>query len=66
MTAIVVHKLDELRALHLEDRVSDYVPEFGRHGKRWITIRHVLEHRAGLPNLPPEAMDLELLGHPRR
>jgi CubicO group peptidase (beta-lactamase class C family) len=64
VTAMVVMKLDELRAFHLEDRVSDYVPEFAREGKRWITIRHVLAHRAGIPNLPPEAMDLELLGHP--
>jgi CubicO group peptidase (beta-lactamase class C family) len=66
VTAMVVHKLDELRAIHLEDRVSDYVPEFGRYGKRWITIRHVLAHRAGIPNLPPEAMDLELVGHPEK
>jgi CubicO group peptidase (beta-lactamase class C family) len=66
VTALVVHKLDELRAFHLEDRVCDYVPEFDREGKRWITIRHVLEHRAGIPNLPPEAMDLELLGHPEK
>jgi CubicO group peptidase (beta-lactamase class C family) len=66
VTALVVHKLDELRVFHLEDRVSDYVPEFFRHGKRWITIRHVLAHRAGIPNLPPEAMDLELLGHPEK
>ena len=66
VTALVVHKLDELRAFHLEDRVCDYVPEFDREGKRWITIRHVLEHRAGLPNLPPEVMDLELLGHPEK
>jgi CubicO group peptidase (beta-lactamase class C family) len=66
VTAMVVHKLDELRVIHLEDRVSDYVPEFGRYGKRWITIRHVLAHRAGIPNLPPEAMDLELVGHPEK
>jgi len=66
VTALVVHKLDERRALHLEDRVAEYVPEFDRHGKRWITIRHVLEHRSGLPNLPPEVMDLELIGHPEK
>jgi CubicO group peptidase (beta-lactamase class C family) len=64
VTAMVVHKLDEERVIHLEDRVSDYVPEFHHHGKRWITIRHVLAHRSGIPNLPPEAIDLELLGHP--
>jgi CubicO group peptidase (beta-lactamase class C family) len=66
VTALVVHKLDELRAIHLEDRVCDYVPEFDREGKRWITIRHVLEHRSGIPNLPSEVMDLELLGHPEK
>jgi CubicO group peptidase (beta-lactamase class C family) len=64
VTAMGVHKLDEERVLHLEDRVSDYVPEFERYGKRWITIRHVLAHRAAIPNLPPEAIDLELLVHP--
>src|SRR5262249_4439753 len=36
------------------------------HTKQWITIRHVLIHRAGLPNLPPEAMDLDHLGDPAR
>ena len=66
VTAMVIHKLDELHAFHLEDRVCDYVPEFDREGKRWITIHHVLTHRAGIPNLPPEAMDLELLGDPAR
>lgn len=66
ITAMVIHKLDELRAFHLEDRVCDYVPEFDREGKRWITIHHVLTHRAGIPNVPPEAMDLDLLGDPQR
>jgi CubicO group peptidase (beta-lactamase class C family) len=66
VTAMLVHKLDEMRVFHLEDRVSDYVPEFDRAGKRWITIRHVLSHRAGIPNLPPEAVDLELLAQPEK
>jgi CubicO group peptidase (beta-lactamase class C family) len=66
ITAMVVHKLDEQRVLHLEDRVVDYIPEFGRHGKESITIRHLLAHRAGIPNLPPEAMDLDLLFHPEK
>lgn len=61
ITAMVVHKLDEQRKLHLEDRVSDYVPEFNVSGKRFITIRQVLSHRAGIPNLPPGALDLDLL-----
>ena len=64
VTAMVVHKLDELGMLHLEDRVCDYIPEFARHGKQWITLRHVLAHRAGIPAVPPEALDLELLAEP--
>jgi CubicO group peptidase (beta-lactamase class C family) len=64
VTAMVVHKLAAQGALHLDDWVSDYIPEFARHGKERVTIRHVLAHRAGLPNLPPEALDLDLLGRP--
>jgi CubicO group peptidase (beta-lactamase class C family) len=64
VTAMLIHKLDELHEIHLDDRVCDYVPEFGSHGKEWITIRHVLGHRAGIPNVPEEAMDLALLSRP--
>jgi CubicO group peptidase (beta-lactamase class C family) len=64
--AMVIHKLCEQGLLHLEDRVSDFLPEFARHGMRHITIRHLLGHRAGIPNLPPEALDLDLLGQPGR
>jgi CubicO group peptidase (beta-lactamase class C family) len=63
---MVIHKLDEERVLHVDDRVSDYIPDFRRYGKSRITIRHVLGHRAGIPNLPPEAVDLDLLAHPER
>jgi CubicO group peptidase (beta-lactamase class C family) len=66
ITAMVIHKLDEQRVCHLEDRVCDYIPEFGRHGKQWITLRHVLAHRAGIPSLPPETIDLDLLDQPDR
>jgi CubicO group peptidase (beta-lactamase class C family) len=66
ITAMLVHKLDERRVLHLDDRVCDYIPEFASHGKQWITIRHVLAHRAGIPNLPPDAMQLDLLDDPAR
>lgn len=64
MTAMVIHKLDELGVLHIEDRVADYIPEFGTHGKQWMTIRHLLAHRAGIPNIPPDALDLDLLEDP--
>jgi CubicO group peptidase (beta-lactamase class C family) len=64
ITAMVIHKLDEQGLVHLDDPVCEYIPEFGVHGKEWITLRHVLTHRAGIPNLPPEVMDLELLEKP--
>lgn len=64
LAAMVMHKLDEQHRVHLDDRVCDYFPEFARHGKDMITLRHVLAHRAGIPNVPPEAMDLDLLAHP--
>lgn len=66
VTAMVIHKLDEKGLLRLDDRVGDFIPGFARHGKEGITIRHILAHRAGIPNLPPEAIDLELLPHPER
>jgi CubicO group peptidase (beta-lactamase class C family) len=55
VTAFLVLKLDELGVLHVEDRIADYLPEFAKHGKDAITIRHVLSHRAGFPSMPPGA-----------
>jgi CubicO group peptidase (beta-lactamase class C family) len=59
VTALVVHALVERGAFSLEDRVADYVPSYGRHGKEGTTIGHVLSHRAGVPTLPREAFDLD-------
>lgn len=64
VTAMVVHKLDERRVLHIHDPVCEYLPEFGFGAKRHLTIAHVLCHRAGIPNLPRGAMDLDLLEQP--
>ncbi len=66
VTAMLVHKLAWKGVLHLDDWVSDYIPEFARHGKERVTLRHLLAHRAGLPTLPPEALDLDVLGQPDR
>ena len=62
ITATVAHVLDERGLLHLDDRVSEYIPEYGTHGKDAITIEHVLSHRAGVPNLPGEVLDLDNAG----
>lgn len=61
VTAMTMHKLEEQQALSLDDRVADHVPGFEQHGKGAITIRDVLGHRAGIPRLPAEAFDLDLL-----
>jgi CubicO group peptidase (beta-lactamase class C family) len=62
VTAMVVHLLQERGALDIADRVTDYIPEYGVHGKQDTTIGHVLAHRAGLPGLPREALDLDRVG----
>jgi CubicO group peptidase (beta-lactamase class C family) len=64
VTAVVIHLLDQKHLLHVADPVSEYIPEFGRHGKERTTIEHVLTHRAGIPNVPPEEMKLEYLHRP--
>jgi len=64
ITAVVMHVLDERGLIHLGDRVADYIPEFGQRGKEWVTLRHVLTHRAGVPTIPRESAVLELLSHP--
>ena len=52
ITAMVIHLLDEQGLLHIDDRVVEYFPEFGQTDKRkqWVTLRHVLTHRAGFPS----------------
>lgn len=65
ITAMVMHLLDQRHLIHVEDPVCEYIPEFGVHRKQWITIRHLLSHRAGIPNLPAELMDLDHLDDPK-
>lgn len=46
--AIVLHLVDR-GVWSLDDRVTDYLPSYGAHGKSRTTIDHVLTHRAGVP-----------------
>ncbi len=66
VTAMVIHLLDQQHLLHVDDPVSEYVPEFASHGKDRVTIEHVLTHRAGVPNMPAGEMRLENLLVPGR
>src|SRR3954449_268801 len=63
ITALVVHMLHERGALDIEDRVADYIPDYGRHGKDEIRIAHVLAHRAGVTQIPPHVMELDNLSN---
>jgi CubicO group peptidase (beta-lactamase class C family) len=64
VTAMVIHLLDQRDVVRLDDCVCDYLPEFALRTKQWITIRHVLIHRAGLANVPPGVMNLDRLADP--
>lgn len=66
VTAMLVHLLEERHLVHLDDPVAFYVPKFGRKGKHHITLRHVLTHRAGIPRIPPDLIDPNLLAHPEQ
>ncbi len=61
VTAMLVHHAASEGLIHLDDPVQDYIQGFGRHGKHGITIRHVLTHRAGIPTIPTDKVDLDLL-----
>lgn len=62
ITAFAVHLLDQQGKIHIADPVVEYFPEFARHGKEAITIAQLLAHRAGIPNVPGDALDPDLIG----
>ena len=64
VTAMVIHLLDERGKLHVDDRVTEYLPEFGKHGKDKITIRQLLDHTAGIPVVPSDVVDMDVLAKP--
>jgi CubicO group peptidase (beta-lactamase class C family) len=66
VTATVMHVLAERGVIHLRDRVTDYLPEFAGGGRDAITIGQLLAHRAGIPQLPRDMLDLERLEDPER
>jgi CubicO group peptidase (beta-lactamase class C family) len=57
LTAFVTHLLIERGVIGLDDRVCEHIPGYERNGKGEITVGHVLSHRAGVPNLPSEALE---------
>lgn len=56
--------LAERGQLVLDDRVETYVPEFGQNGKHGVTIRHLLTHTSGLPDMLDNNLELRKAGAP--
>src|SRR5687767_12168147 len=59
VTAFVIHKLVERGLVGLDEPVASYIPGYDRNDKSEITVGHVLAHRAGVPNLPRDAFELD-------
>jgi CubicO group peptidase (beta-lactamase class C family) len=66
ITAMVIHLLQERGALDIDDKVVKYIPEYGTAGKQDTTIAHVLAHRAAVPSLPRELLELDLVEDQQR
>lgn len=58
MTAAGVMVLRDRGELKLDDPVRKYVPEFTGGDRDAVTIRHLLTHTSGLPDMLPENVDL--------
>ncbi|MFN0056303.1 MAG: serine hydrolase domain-containing protein [Planctomycetales bacterium] len=56
--------LAERGLLALDDRVERFVPAFGKHGKHAVTLRHLLTHTSGLPDMLPNNVELRAAGAP--
>ena len=48
----LVHMLAERGKFGYDTPVAELWPEFGAHGKQGVTVRHVLNHTAGVPGIP--------------
>jgi CubicO group peptidase (beta-lactamase class C family) len=58
MTATAVMILADRKQLALTHPVQRFIPEFKGDGRERITIRHLLTHTSGLPDMLPENVDL--------
>jgi CubicO group peptidase (beta-lactamase class C family) len=53
VVATALHVLADRGLLDYDDPVAKHWPEFAQNGKERITVRDVLSHRAGLPQIRP-------------
>ncbi len=66
VTAMLIHLLSQREQLHVDEPVATFIPEFARNRKQRITIRDLLTHRAGIPEVPAGVVDLDLLQEPQQ
>jgi CubicO group peptidase (beta-lactamase class C family) len=52
ITAVALHLQVERGRIDYNARVTDYWPEFGANGKEATTVRDVITHRSGVPQMP--------------
>jgi CubicO group peptidase (beta-lactamase class C family) len=58
LTATGVMVLVDRGEIRLDDPVRRYLPEFTGGGRDQVTLRHLLTHTSGLPDMLPENIDL--------
>lgn len=60
VAAVAAHLLVDRGLLDYDTPIVKWWPEYGAHGKQGTTLRHILTHRAGVPQMPegvtPERM----------
>jgi CubicO group peptidase (beta-lactamase class C family) len=58
MTAAAVMSLVQAGKLSLDDPAQKYVPELAGEERARITVRSLLDHTSGLPDMPPDNQEL--------
>lgn len=58
VTVTAVMLLVERGQLLLDDPVHTILPAFGSHGKEAVTVRHMMTHTSGLPDMLPNNLQL--------
>ncbi len=58
VTALAVMRLAELGRIRLDELAQKYLPEFKGDGREKITLRNLLSHTSGLPDMLPDNIEL--------
>ena len=61
VVSLLVHVLCHKGFYAIDDTVASVWPAFGAHGKGRVTVRHVLEHKAGLSGYAPDGATVRTL-----